>query len=102
MNTHNDDLGKSPAWLEDAAAQWDAIDAEASSPLAQCQESAARLRAALMAAHAIMDRAGLHDAATLVWNAANAATPAAQWAAVAALEDAAGYIADPDAGECYP
>jgi len=96
------DFGQVPAWLEDAAAQWDAIEAEAAAPLAQFQAAAARLRAALMAAHALMERAGLYDAATLAWNAANADTPAAQRAAVAALEEAAGYIADPNDGECYP
>lgn len=98
----NDDFGPVPAWLQAASAQWEAIDAARKTPLAQCQESVAQLRTALLAAQAILDRAGLHAAATAAFHAANASTPSDRQAAIRRLEEDAGYIAGTEGGECYP
>jgi hypothetical protein len=66
------------------------------------QEEIARLRRALNAASGIAEREGLLDLATALFNAANSNTPAERRAAVAVLEEDAGYIAGTGRGEAYP
>lgn len=78
-------------------------DAESTdSDLSVCYQSVANLRSALLAAAALMDKAGLHKEAAAVWAVANAADLDTQRAALRTLEEDAGYIASMGPGECRP
>lgn len=88
-----DDFGPAPEWL---ALQPDREATE----LERCQQLVANLRAAMMAATAILHREETHTLADLLWDAADGLSPRAH-AARRALEEDAGYIADTQ-GECYP